>query len=160
MSRDIPHMSQVLVRRIQADPKVDLLNHWKLITLLIGPNDYCSDMCYLKNPELIVDYHENHLEKALRTIRDNLPRTIVNVVITPTMKVLLNLKGTPNECIPVHVFECPCMFATRFRSQRKKYLKIQEKWKQRQFHVVYREEFQNRTVSYFVLSTLSQLIIL
>lgn len=150
MSRDMPYMSQVLVRRIQTDPKVDLKKHWKLITLLIGPNDFCSDMCYQQNPELIVDYHENDLLKALRTIRENLPRTMVNVVITPSMKVLLDLKGRPYECVSIHVVECPCMFATRFRSQRKIYLKIQEKWKQRQFNVVYREEFQNRTVSYIV----------
>jgi hypothetical protein len=30
MSRDIPHMASVLVKRIRSDPRVDLKNHWKV----------------------------------------------------------------------------------------------------------------------------------
>jgi Holliday junction resolvasome RuvABC ATP-dependent DNA helicase subunit len=30
MSRDIPYMATVLVKRIKSDPKVDLAKHWKV----------------------------------------------------------------------------------------------------------------------------------
>lgn len=83
MSRDIPYMAKVLVKRIKSDPKVDLKKHWKLITLLIGANDFCSDICYYGTAEVVLKLHEKHLLAALRTIRDNLPRTIVNVVSAP-----------------------------------------------------------------------------
>lgn len=31
MSKDIPYMAKVLVKRIKADPKVDLKKDWKVI---------------------------------------------------------------------------------------------------------------------------------
>lgn len=83
MSRDIPYMAKVLVKRVKSDPKVDVKRHWKLITLLIGANDFCSDICYYDPPEAVPKLHEKHLLAALRTIRDNLPRTMVNVVTAP-----------------------------------------------------------------------------
>lgn len=83
MSRDTPYMAKILVKRMTADPKVDIQNHWKLITFMIGANDFCLDMCYYKVPERVIDLHEKHLLSVLRTIRDNLPRTIVNVVNAP-----------------------------------------------------------------------------
>jgi hypothetical protein len=69
---------------------------------MIGPNDFCSDICYQPVPEKVLRYHDKYLTMALRTIRDNLPRTMINVVTTPSMKVLLDFIGTPNECISVH----------------------------------------------------------
>lgn len=84
MSRDIPFEAKILVKRIRSDPNVDINNHWKLITILIGPNDFCSDFCYLSNPETSVENHRRELIETLRTLRDNLPRTIVNVVTPPS----------------------------------------------------------------------------
>lgn len=84
MSQDIPQQAKNLVKRMLYDPKVDVNNHWKLITLLIGGNDFCSDICYLKPPEKSLEYHENNILAALRTFRDYLPRTIVNLVASPS----------------------------------------------------------------------------
>lgn len=83
MSRDMPYMSKVLVKRMYNDPKVDIENHWKLITMMIGPNDFCADMCYHDYPENVINLMENDLLAVLRTLRDNLPRTMVNVVFPP-----------------------------------------------------------------------------
>lgn len=84
MSRDIPNEAKVLVRRMTSDPRVNLTAHWKLITILIGPNDFCSDFCYMRNPDKAPVNHERDLIAALRTLRDNLPRTIVNLVTPPS----------------------------------------------------------------------------
>lgn len=92
MSKDIPHMSNVLIQRIKSDPRVNFKNHWKLITLLIGPNDFCLDICYRDRPESVVDSHERDLLATFRNIRDNMPRTMINVLIPPCKnKINLNL---------------------------------------------------------------------
>lgn len=90
MSRDIPHEAKVLVKRITHDPNVNVTINWKLVTILIGPNDFCLDFCYLQNPEKSVKNHKRDLINTLRTLRDNLPRTIVNLV-TPPCKFFQNL---------------------------------------------------------------------
>lgn len=84
MSRDIPHEAKVLVKRMRSDPNVIIQRHWKLITILIGPNDFCSDFCYLANPEKSADNHRRELIETLRILRDNLPRTIVQIVTPPS----------------------------------------------------------------------------
>lgn len=83
MSRDIPQEAKVLVKRITNDPRVDVPQHWKLVTILIGPNDFCLDFCYQKNPERSVMKHKQELLQTLRTLRDHLPRTFVNLVTPP-----------------------------------------------------------------------------
>lgn len=65
-----------------------------MISILIGPNDFCFNFCHTNNPEKTVEYHEKHLVTALRTLRDNLPRTIVNLVTPPSM--WLNVKLSAN----------------------------------------------------------------
>ncbi|CAO1413661.1 unnamed protein product [Diamesa serratosioi] len=143
MSRDIPFESKVLIQRMRADPKVDMKSHWKLITLLIGSNDFCSDMCYRKIPEKIIELHELDLLATFRNIRDNLPRTMLNVVLNPSLKVLVEFTGKPNVCVITNNFECPCMFAAKYLHNRQVYYKLMEEWKQIAFDVANQEEFQN-----------------
>lgn len=83
MSRDFPHMSRVLVHRITTDPKVKIHEHWKLINVLVGGNDFCIDLCFHKDPYEVLRLHEKHLTETLRTFRDFLPRTMVNVLSAP-----------------------------------------------------------------------------
>lgn len=54
------------------------------VTILIGPNDFCLDFCYQSDPERSADNHRRDLIQTLRILRDNLPRTIVNVVTPPS----------------------------------------------------------------------------
>lgn len=54
---------------------VNLTSHWKLLTFMIGGNDFCSDICYQTNAtEWITGNQEKNLIKTLRYFRDNLPR--------------------------------------------------------------------------------------
>lgn len=54
-----------------------------MITFMVGGNDFCVDMCFYKKPEVIVENHKKDLIKVLRLLRDNLPRTIVSVILAP-----------------------------------------------------------------------------
>lgn len=143
-----------------------LCDHLQLITLLIGPNDFCLDMCYQKHPEDVIKNHERDLLAVFRTIRDNIERTMLNVLVPPckvfsfyyklsfkdyfmfsqAMKILVDFKGKPDECETVHHFECPCFFGLRFNKNLERYFKIMEDWKQKVIEVANREEFHNRTV--------------
>ncbi|XP_065082777.1 phospholipase B1, membrane-associated [Ochlerotatus camptorhynchus] len=144
MSQDIPHMARNLVKRMLSDPRVDIKNHWKLITILIGGNDFCANICYTNPPEKTLMYHEKNILSALRTFRDYLPRTFVNLVASPNVDVLTQLKGKPQECVTMHVIECPCFMATRFARERKRYIKLIEKWNLLQMDIANRKEFNSK----------------
>lgn len=54
-----------------------------MVTIMIGSNDFCSHMCYMKNFSMTPKLHKDNLIKALDYLRDNMPRTIVNLVAPP-----------------------------------------------------------------------------
>lgn len=66
---------------MRTDPRVDIKKHWKLITLMIGSNDFCLDICYYENQEKVIEDAEKNMIHVLRILRENLPRLLVNVVI-------------------------------------------------------------------------------
>lgn len=66
---------------MRSDPLVDINRHWKIVTMMIGSNDFCLDICYYDNQDKLIDDAERNLISVLRIIRENLPRTLVNVVI-------------------------------------------------------------------------------
>lgn len=82
MSRDMPHMARELVRRMNNDKHVKA-EHWKLVNFFIGANDFCIDICYRDDMENIAKAHERDVLKAFRILRENLPRLMLNVLITP-----------------------------------------------------------------------------
>jgi len=55
----------------------------QMVTIMIGANDFCSHMCYLKNFSFTPQLHEDSLIKALDYLRDNMPRTVINLVPPP-----------------------------------------------------------------------------
>lgn len=70
-----------LVKRMRSDPRVDIKNHWKLVTIMIGSNDFCLDVCYSNDQDKLVERAGRDMIQVLRIIRENLPRTIVNLVL-------------------------------------------------------------------------------
>lgn len=142
MSRDIPHEAKVLVKRLTRDPNVNMTHHWKLVTLLIGNNDFCTDMCYYPKPEKVIDWHEQNMLKTFRYLRDNVPRLMINVVPSPNLRMLTRFKGLPAHCQTTLRFECPCLIG-----KNKKWLDyyegIMKKWVEKDFEVANREEFNS-----------------
>lgn len=70
-----------LVKRMRSDPRVDLKNHWKVITIMVGSNDFCLEVCYFKDQDKLVEQAGRDLTQVLRILRENLPRALVNVVL-------------------------------------------------------------------------------
>lgn len=84
-----------LVKRMRSDPRVDIKRHWKVVTMMIGSNDFCLDVCYYDNQDKLVEQAARDMILVLRILRENLPRTLVNVVLPVGMAlklVLFNLK--------------------------------------------------------------------
>lgn len=74
VSADIPFMAKALVRRIKNDKRINFKKDWKMVTICMGGNDICSFICLMQDPETLPEKHRQRMIKALRYIRDNMPR--------------------------------------------------------------------------------------
>lgn len=70
-----------------------------MITILVGSNDFCSDMCYRRSPESLPDQHRQDLKDALRILKKHLPRTLVNIALQPGTNATLQNR-LPLETLP------------------------------------------------------------
>ena len=140
MSRDIPYMAKILVKRMRHDPMVNMTHHWKFITLLIGNNDFCSDACYHSDPMKVIELHEENMLKTYRYLRDNVPRLILNVVPAPNLLLLTRLKGLPAHCYTTLRFECPCIIG-KSKKQMEFMGNLMDKWAEKDVEIANREEF-------------------
>ncbi|XP_065360336.1 phospholipase B1, membrane-associated [Calliphora vicina] len=144
MSRDMPYMAKILVKRMKHDSHVNMTHHWKLVTLLIGNNDFCSDACFHPNPMKVIELHEQNMLKTYRYLRDNVPRLMLNVVPAPNLLLLTRLKGLPPQCYTTLRFECPCIIG-KSKQQMEFMGKLMDKWVQKDMEIVNREEFNTET---------------
>lgn len=140
MSRDMPYMAKVLVKRLQHDPKVNMTHDWKLVTLFIGNNDFCTDICFYPKPELTVSYHERNMLKTYRYLRDHVPRLLLNVVPAPNLRFLANLSGLPPVCYSTLRFECPCLLG-KTKAHLDYYEGIMKRWIAKDYEIVNMPEF-------------------
>jgi hypothetical protein len=77
----IVRQAKNLVKRMRSDPNVDIQRHWKVVTMMIGSNDFCLDICYFDNQDKLIEVGRSNMIRALRILRENLPRTLVNLVV-------------------------------------------------------------------------------
>lgn len=118
MATDTVHQARNIVKRMRSDPKVNIKNHWKLLTYMIGANDFCLDICYHQDQNKVIEKAAEAMILALRILRENLPRTLVNVVLPPDVSLLLRFTNKPDACKTLHYFECPCLFSlNHFRNR-------------------------------------------
>eukprot|EP01114_Cavostelium_apophysatum_P016737 TRINITY_DN4819_c0_g1_i1.p1 TRINITY_DN4819_c0_g1~~TRINITY_DN4819_c0_g1_i1.p1 ORF type:complete len:434 (-),score=96.11 TRINITY_DN4819_c0_g1_i1:60-1361(-) len=99
----MPGQATSLVDRIKKDPKVNLQEDWKMITLWVGSNDLC-DVCTdeIYNP----DEYEKNIRAAIQILKNGLPKVILNLIqgINPTQLAEVN----EGLCSLLHSYECPC----------------------------------------------------
>lgn len=143
MSRDMPFMSNELIKRIKNNPKINLKEDWKMISLLIGGNDFCSDICYHKNPKIVIENHRQDLLQTIRNLRDNLPRTILNLILAPHLSTIrgVTLQNRPPICYFTHNTLCPCLFGLQFRNKQKLFDEIMTNWQNIEKEIADKEEF-------------------
>lgn len=108
VSADLPYMTKALVQRIRADRRIDFKRDWKLVTICMGGNDICSFLCTMESPETLPERHRERLIRSLRYLRDNLPRTYVNVVPVPLVATVIQRMDKPTRCELLHHGECSC----------------------------------------------------
>lgn len=122
MTSDTVHQTRNLVKRMRSDPNVNMKSHWKLVTYMIGGNDFCLDICYFDNQDRVIEKAGADLLLVLRILRENLPRTMVNVVLPPNVEMLVHFVNKPDVCKSLHYLECPCFFSLNQIRNRERYV--------------------------------------
>lgn len=168
IARHTIRQAKNLVKRMRSDPHVDMKNHWKLITIMIGSNDFCLDVCYHEDQDKLVAQAGRDMIQVLRIIRENLPRTLVNVVLPVgkattecthlsrnyfktcnrilDVSIIFKFTRTSDECQGFHYLECPCLTSFSQTKHLNETLRTIKKWKLMVKKVVGLEEFHNRDV--------------
>lgn len=116
VTTDLLGMAQVLVERIRKDNRVNFLKDWKMITIAIGANDICSYVCALDNPNKLPESHRKNLMDTLRYFKKNLPRSFINVVSKPKVKILLDFSLKTRNCQLLQVGMCSCFSGLFFNA--------------------------------------------
>ncbi|VDM83581.1 unnamed protein product [Strongylus vulgaris] len=84
---DLLEQAYALVERIKADPTIDFNNDWKFVNIFIGSNDLCF-VCQNESIYGAAQYVYN-VRSTLLYLRDNLPRTYVNLLPPFHIEILL-----------------------------------------------------------------------
>uniref|UniRef100_A0A1A9Z5W9 Phospholipase B1, membrane-associated n=1 Tax=Glossina pallidipes TaxID=7398 RepID=A0A1A9Z5W9_GLOPL len=144
MSRDMPYMAKILVKRMKHDPRVNMTHHWKMITLFIGSNDLCSDVCSYSNPMDAIDFHEANMLKTFRYLRENVPRLLLNVVPALNLSLLTEFKNLPPPCYTSLTVACPCIIK-RSKEHNRFMDQLIKRWQKRDLQIAARDEFNGET---------------
>lgn len=98
----------------------------QFISLMIGINDFCSDICWISSPWSALEKHKADLLQVLRTLRDNLPRTFVALIPPPHFKNLIKAteKKKSFTCFVARDLECSCQFGLAFQKSISLYYEI------------------------------------
>ncbi len=98
-----------MVAKMEADPRVNIQEDWKLVTLLIGGNDLCQ---YCTEGEAgDPDEYVGGIRSVLDYLQDKLPRTLVNLVQIFDVTVIEDAAShNPYGpvCISFYNESCPC----------------------------------------------------
>lgn len=127
-----------------------------MITIFIGLNNFCFEICYYKDYKSVLNKHRKDLTETLRILRDNLPKTIINFILIPSklinlfsffnrifsdLRKLVELKISNPFCEIARRFECPCMFGSQFEHIRNTLYSLMEEWQKIDIEVCNNDEF-------------------
>lgn len=107
------HELDYLIRAVHSNPKINVTNDWKLLTIWIGANDLCS-ACDSGNESYTgPDAFEKYMTETLERVRTTMPRTFVNLVPMFNLSEVYTLGRKSFNCVlhqRTFVFECECIF--------------------------------------------------
>ncbi|XP_023175055.2 phospholipase B1, membrane-associated-like [Drosophila hydei] len=143
MSHDLLYQARVIIDLMQRDPHVDMKRHWKLLTVFVGNNDLCSDICHWDDPQKLIDRHAQDLRQAFRLLRDNVPRLLINLVAVPNILLAVrHIKVVPIQCFLVYRVACNCLLSDRLTAaDMKQRYNIIRRWQQVDLEVARLAEF-------------------
>ncbi|XP_030381203.1 phospholipase B1, membrane-associated [Scaptodrosophila lebanonensis] len=144
MSHDLPFQARVFIDLLRRDPHVDMDRHWKLLTVFVGNNDLCSDLCHWDDVNVMLDRHARDLHRAFTLLRDNVPRLLINLVVVPNLiKPIQTMSPLPLQCFVVHRIACACLASDRLSEAKRQQLsKLIQRWQQIELDVAALPEFQ------------------
>lgn len=97
--RDLPYQAEVLIERLQADPKVQMREHWKLLSIFVGMNDICFELCLWDDTEAFLRLQRQQLYRTFRLLRENVPRLLINWIMMPSVSDFQRVfKNFPSYC--------------------------------------------------------------
>lgn len=122
------------------DPKINVYEDWKMITIFIGHNDICGHACdgfkYYEDKEVSSKSYRRNMQRILDILHKHLPRTFVNLmpaggrlklkkyvfdvhyhlcwVLIADLGEFFDIKNKPLACNAIHRFICPCLFDDKF----------------------------------------------
>lgn len=106
------HEMDYLLTQVYNNPAIDIVNDWKLLTILIGANDIC-DTCLTNASYTGPDAFEKYLTDTLERVRSTLPRTFVNLITGFNLSEVYYLGRKSLYCEAhqrVFSWECGCIF--------------------------------------------------
>lgn len=162
MSKDMPYMANILINRMKNDPTIDIKRHWKLISIFIGNNDFCSEICVLDTPQSIIEMHRNNLVKTLRILRNSLPRTFVAILSMPHLQVVNDVEEGRFSFFLYIVknIYCTCLVSQRFKDRRTEYYNMIDRWHKLEEEVAEYPEFHKKDFTVVVLPVAKNLNIM
>ncbi|KAH8403037.1 hypothetical protein KR222_003491 [Zaprionus bogoriensis] len=105
--RDLPYQAEVLIERLRADPKVNMRRHWKLLTIFVGMNDNCFELCMWDDTEAFLRLQRQQMYRALRLLRQNVPRLLINWIMMPGVSDFKRIfRNFPSYCNANLVCSC------------------------------------------------------
>uniref|UniRef100_A0A2S2QCE3 Phospholipase B1, membrane-associated n=1 Tax=Sipha flava TaxID=143950 RepID=A0A2S2QCE3_9HEMI len=155
LSKDTLFMTKELVKRIKMDKRVNLNDDWKMISLMLGSNTICLEICYIDYTKYAEKHRENILS-ALLYIKENLPRTLVNIILSPNLKILLEFNNLPPICSLTHIVECPCLYATQYKDKLPEFIKLMTRFQEIEKEIVEIEELKDKEDFAVVLQTFTE----
>ena len=102
--------TELLVTRVQNHSDIDFYNDWKMVTVFMGYNDIC-DHTRTENGLDFVDQWIDNIDQSLLYLRDNLPRTFVNLMTLTRLNIGLEYIDAFPQCIPLARGICRCVFS-------------------------------------------------
>jgi phospholipase B1 len=118
-SHDMLEQAQLLISRMKTTTGVNFNNDWKLITFFIGGNDLC-DTC--NNPtKYSAENFVNNLRDTLDYFKANLPRALINLVMTLDVSLIVELNGAVCRTMQNLFCDCGLAYINQTKSLAKEY---------------------------------------
>lgn len=97
-----PTEYQYLMEQMKANPKIDIQNDWKVLTILIGANNLCR-AC---DPEFDIfdaaDNFEDSLRQLVAKVQATIPKVFVNLVSIFNVSQVFDITEKSLECDAAH----------------------------------------------------------
>ncbi|XP_050522335.1 phospholipase B1, membrane-associated-like [Daktulosphaira vitifoliae] len=155
LSEDVLDMTKELVNRIKMDPRVNLQEDWKFITMFIGSNTFCLQLCIDDNV-MLIELHKQKVFESLLFIKKNLPRTMVQLIMNVNLELLLKLIDKPLRCQLINLIECPCLMAMQYRHNLLKYIRVMKEFQKVEKEIAENELFKNSEDFTVILQTVTE----